>query len=79
MWRLWTLRHPFDSSERFIFFGAGNAQKSMRRGMTNVLTLALGDLKGSTSLDPSKKKENGKENMFDFGQRTKQEKVFPLL
>lgn len=26
-----------------------------------------------------KEKENGKENMFDFGQCTKQEKVFPLL
>lgn len=47
--------------------------------MTNVFTLALRDLKGSTSLHHSKREENVKENMFDFEWRTKQEEVFPLL
>lgn len=73
----------FASSFQFhtalYFLWTGNGRKSMRRGMTNVLTLAVLDLKRLNIPRSFKETENGKENMFDFGQRTKQEKVFPLL
>lgn len=35
--------------------------------MTNVLTLALRELKRLNIPQSFKEKENGKENMFDFG------------
>lgn len=58
------------------FLWAGNARKSMRRGMTNVLTLALRDLKGSTSLNPSKKRKTAKKTCLTLGSARNRKRCF---
>lgn len=51
-------------------------EKSMRRGMTNVLTLALRDLKGLTSLNPSKKRKKAKKTCLTLGSARHRKRCF---
>lgn len=63
-------------SRGLYFLWAGNAWKSMRRRMTNVLTLALRDLKGSTSLNPSKKRKMAKKTCLTLGSARNRKRCF---
>lgn len=44
--------------------------------MTNVLTLALRDLKGSTSLNPSKKRKMAKKTCLTWGSARNRKRCF---
>ena len=78
--RCYAMTMNFASSfwlRRVLYFHwAGNAWKSMRRRMTNVLILALRVLKGSTSLNPSKKRKMAKKTCLTLGSARNRKRCF---
>ena len=63
-------------SSILYFLWVGNAKKSMRRGMTNALTLAVKDLKDSTSFNPSKKRKMAKKTCLTLGSAWNRKRCF---